>query len=86
MKKFTNDEIPVKIEDKTFYNYSNLPSQERKMFDNIECHVTILSGCTSTFACEFAATRNEGTSMSIGEKINLIRGSDTPRARLLSEL
>jgi len=84
--KFVNDEFPIQIEDKTYYHYSHLPPQERKMFDNMECHVTILSGCTATFACEFAAKRNEGTTMSIGEKVNLIRGSDTPRAHLLNEL
>lgn len=78
--------IPVSGIDTVEFDFEHLPTSEQKLFGEQLFDVTVLANASRNFACEMAAKRNEGTPMSTGEKLMLMRHRETQRAQTLNRI
>lgn len=84
--KFYENKLRIK-HDGEYYYFKDLPSKrEEDMFLKAKVEIREYSGCTEAFMSQVAADMNNGTPMTMGELLNLMRKGTTPRCLTFDNL
>ena len=83
--KFHKGELRIS-HDGEYYFFEELPKKTKNIFLKSKAEVRIYSNCSEEIACRVAADMNNGTTMSIGEQLSLMRSHSNPRANLFDKL
>ena len=78
ISEFLSDKIRIRHAGTTWL-FSELPDSAQKAFRNQKATTLTLHNCPEEFACRYAADLNNGTPMSLGEHLNLLRVMQTSR-------
>lgn len=85
IRNFHNGDIRIQ-HDGEYYFFEEMPKKTRNIFLKSKAEVRIYSNCSEEIACRVAADMNNGTTMSIGEQLSLMRSHSNPRANLFDKL
>ena len=83
LQGFIAGKFSIPVSEGIYYHYNKLPVPDRNFLDKMQLPVTVMSNCDEDFAIRYTGYRNEGTAMSIGEQLGLIRRSGSTHADYL---
>jgi hypothetical protein len=83
---YYDNKLPMKHNGECYF-FKDLPTKrEKNMFLKAKLEVREYSGCTEDYMCDVAADMNNGTPMTMGELLNLMRKASTPRCALFDTI
>jgi hypothetical protein len=84
--KFYDNTLKIKHDGECYF-FKDLPSRrEQNMFLKAKLEIREYSGCTEAYMCSVAADMNNGTPMTMGELLNLMRKASTPRCAMFDAI